>query len=285
MTQTDDHREKAERFRAMHHDGGMLVLPNAWDHASAALIADAGHRAIATTSVGYALTRGRPDGQNLSRAENIAFASELAACAPVPVTADLEAGYGDTPEAVAATVKAAIAGGLSGCNIEDVSPGSGALMDYDLAVTRIQAGAQAARRADMPFVLNARTDPFLVGFSDPEACFAEAVRRANAFLEAGAGCVYVPGVVDPGLLGRLVKAIDGPFNAHAIGGVGALSLDEYRDLGVRRLSLGGSLMMSALAHVRDTLAAIGRGDLGYAAGAMRNGEMNALMEPWQKGLD
>jgi len=198
------------------------------------------------------------------------------------VSADLEAGYGSTPEAVADTVRTAIGAGLAGCNIEDVAPGTSGLMDYDDAVARIRAGAAAARQTGMPFVLNARTDPFLVGGRDVEANFAEAVRRANAYLEAGAGCAYVPGVIDPALLGRLVEAIDGPLNAHAIGGLGALDVDEYQRIGVRRLSLGGSLMMTALAHVRDTLAALKAGRIDYAATAMKNGEMNAMLSGWRK---
>lgn len=285
MPLSDSQREKIEQFHRMHHQDEVLVLPNAWDHASAVLIADAGFRAMATTSVGYALTRGRPDGENLTRDQNLSHAAEIAACSPVPVSADLEAGYGTAPEAVAETVTRAIEAGLSGCNIEDVAAGTAKLIDYDLAVARIRAGAAAAAKLGAPFVLNARTDPYLVGHGDPDECFTEAVRRANAFLEAGARCIYVPGIVDRDTLARLAGAIDGPLNAHAIGGVGALSLADYHAAGIRRVSLGGSLMMSALAHVRDTLVAIRGGDFSYAKSAMRNGEMNALMDGWQKGLD
>jgi 2-methylisocitrate lyase-like PEP mutase family enzyme len=216
----------------------------------------------------------------MGRAGNVGFAGAVAARAPVPVTADLEAGYGSEPDAVAETVTRAIAAGLAGCNIEDVLPGSGRLVDFELAVARIRAGAAAARAAGVEFVLNGRTDPFLVGFGDAETNFAEAVRRANAFLAAGAACVYVPGVVDGATIGRLVEAIDGPLNVHTIGGRRALGLDEYRRLGVRRLSLGGSLMMAMLAHLRDTLTAVRQGDYGFAAGAASNREMNRLMAGW-----
>jgi 2-methylisocitrate lyase-like PEP mutase family enzyme len=209
---TDTLRDKAARFHAMHTEGDVLVLPNAWDHASAALMAAAGFPAIATTSVGVAAANGAPDGERMSRAQQIAIAGAIAARTDLPVTADLEAGYGTAPEAVAATVEQAIAAGLVGCNIEDVVPGSGKLMDFDLAVARIEAGSAAAKRAGMKFVLNARTDPYLAGFGDAAETFAEAVRRANAFLAAGAPCVYVPGVTDAETLGRLVKAIRGPLN-------------------------------------------------------------------------
>lgn len=280
MNASTDPRSLAERFHALHFTDEILVLPNAWDHASAALIAAAGFPAIATTSVGLAVANGLPDGENLSREQNLGFAAAIAARAGLPVTADLEAGYGLEPEAVADTVAAAVAAGLAGCNIEDVAPGSGKLMDFDLAVARIRAGAAAARAAGSPFVLNARTDPYLTNEGDADTHFDAAVRRANAFLEAGATSVYVPGVTDAGTIGRLAAAIDGPLNAHVIGGRASPDLDAYRRLGVRRLSLGGSLMMAALTAVRDTLAAIRGGDLGFAAGTMSNGEMNALMRQW-----
>lgn len=280
MTVSDARRAKTAAFRRRHVEGDILVLPNAWDQMSAALIAAAGFEAIATTSVGYALANGRPDGETMGRDANIGFAGVVAASAPVPVTADLEAGYGPGPEAVAETVRRAIDAGLVGCNIEDVLPGSDALLPFDAAVARIRAGAEAARAAGVDFVLNGRTDPFLVRHGDAAANFAEAVRRTNAFLEAGAACVYVPGVTDAPTLARLVAAIPGPLNAHTVGGRPSLSLAQYRDLGVRRLSLGGSLMMATLAGLRDTLAAVRAGDLGFAERALSNAAMNRLMRDW-----
>jgi 2-methylisocitrate lyase-like PEP mutase family enzyme len=216
----------------------------------------------------------------MGRAANIGFAGAVAARTTLPVTADLEAGYGADPAAVAETVSQAIAAGLVGCNIEDVLPGTGRLMDFDAAVARIRAGADAARAAGVDFVVNGRTDPYLVRFGDGEANFAEAVRRANAFLEAGAACVYVPGVTDAPTLERLVQAINGPLNAHTIGGRPAPTLAQFRDIGVRRLSLGGSLMMASLRHLRDMLVTIRTGDHGFAENAVGNAEMNRLMAAW-----
>ncbi|MEQ9641974.1 MAG: isocitrate lyase/phosphoenolpyruvate mutase family protein [Alphaproteobacteria bacterium] len=280
MTVSSAQREKTAAFNRMHTEGDVLLLPNCWDHASAALMAAAGFAAIATTSAGVAVANGAPDGENLSRAFQIGFAGGIANRTDLPVTADLEAGYGTEPEAVAATVAQAIAAGLVGCNIEDVVPGSGELMPFELAVARIEAGVAAARGAGVDFVLNARTDPYLVGHGDAEANFAEAVRRANAFLAAGAPSVYVPGVQDAATISRLVTTIDGPLNVHTVAGRAMPALAELRDLGVRRVSLGGSLMQAASTFVNATLAEIKAGDFGFAARAHSSRDLGGLMKPW-----
>ena len=281
MTVTDAQRARATAFNRMHTDGDVLVLPNCWDHASAALMAAAGFAAIATTSAGVAVANGLPDGENFGRDFQVGFAGGIAARTELPVTADLEAGYGTEPDAVATTVTRAIEAGLVGCNIEDVVPGSGELMPFDLACARIEAGVAAAQAAGLPdFVLNARTDPYLVGHGDGEAQFDEAVRRANAFLQLGAHSVYVPGVQDAATIGRLVQAIDGPLNVHTIAGRAMPSLDELRDLGVRRVSLGGSLMQAAATFVNATLAEIKAGEFGFAARATSARELGGLMKSW-----
>lgn len=283
MTVTDAQRARTTAFNRMHTEGDVLVLPNCWDHASAALMAAAGFAAIATTSAGVAVANGLPDGENFGRDFQVGFAGGIAARTELPVTADLEAGYGTEPDAVATTVTQAIAAGLVGCNIEDVVPGSGALMPFDLARARIEAGMAAARDAGVPdFVLNARTDPYLVGHGDADARFDEAVRRANAFLKAGAPSVYVPGVQDAATTGRLVKAIDGPLNVHTIARRAMPSLDELRELGVRRVSLGGSLMQAASTFVNAALAEIRAGDFGFASRASSTRELGGLMAPWLK---
>jgi 2-methylisocitrate lyase-like PEP mutase family enzyme len=195
------------------------------------------------------------------------------------VSADLEAGYGSAPEDVAATIAGAIEAGLVGGNIEDVDPRTSRLLDFDLAVTRIRAGRAAADRLRVPFVLNARTDPYLVQPGDSAACFAESVRRANAFLEAGADCVFVPGPGDADTVGKLAAAIHGPLNVlAAFAGRAGLSLADARRLGVRRLSIGGSLMLTTATLVRRVLDDIrSRGDFSYATESMTNGEMNKLI--------
>jgi 2-methylisocitrate lyase-like PEP mutase family enzyme len=279
MNATPSLRDQAAAFCRQHRSGGMIVLPNAWDPGSAALMAAAGFPVIATTSAGIAYARGCRDGERLGRGGMLDCVAAIVARSAMPVTADLEAGYGPTPEDVAETVAQAIGIGLVGGNIEDSDLRSGRLFDLDLAVARIRAGRAAADRLDMPFALNARTDPYLVDHGDAEDNFAEAVRRANAYLAAGATCAYVPGPGDRATVERLVAAIDGPLNILAArAGRQGMMRDELRRLGVRRVSVGGSLMLSVLTHARQALADISeRGDFSYAVAAITNREMDAMM--------
>ncbi len=274
MNATPSLRDQAAAFCRQHRSGDMIVLPNAWDPGSAALMAAAGFPAIATTSAGIAYARGCSDGERLGRDGMLDCVAAIVARSAVPVTADLEAGYGPAPQDVAETVAQAIGIGLVGGNIEDSDPRSGRLVDLG-----IRAGRAAAERLDMPFALNARTDPYLVGRGDAEDNFAEAVRRANAYLAAGATCAYVPGPGDRATVERLVAAIDGPLNILAArAGCQGMMRDELRRLGVRRVSIGGSLMLSVLTHVRQALSDISeRGDFSYAVPAITNREMNAIM--------
>lgn len=284
MAISDDHKAKAKTFRGLHHGPEVLVLPNAWDEASAALMVAAGFPAIATTSSGVANAQGFPDGEHIGQARMLAIAASIARHAGVPVTADLVAGFGNAPAAVADTVGKAITAGLVGCNIEDGDQATGKLMDFDLAVARIGAGAEAADKAGLSdFVINARVDPYLRGFGEPAACFDEAVRRANAYLAAGAGSAFVPGPVDADTVGRLAQAIDGPMNVMA-GRPGTLPVAEYRALGVARISTGGSLALATLGLLRDALATLkAEGTFGYGKNAMSHPEANKLMAGWQQG--
>lgn len=262
MTLAKDQADKAARFAELHRQG-CFILPNAWDQASAALIAEAGFPAVATTSSGIAFANGLPDGESIGRDRMLAVGGAIARRLPIPVTMDLEAGYGREPETVAETVRAAIAAGAVGCNIEDTDPVSQTLFDFDLAVARVKAGVEAARAAGLAdFVLNARTDPFLVRLGEPEACAAEAIRRANAFLEVGALSTFAPGAVGQDIIRGLTRDIHGPVNLTAASAAGAPPLDTLAPLGVRRISLGGGLMQTAydaaakfLAHLsgRETL--------------------------------
>jgi len=286
MSATLPLRDQAEIFCKQHRAGEMIVLPNAWDPGSAALMVEAGFPVIATTSSGIAYARGCRDGETLGRAGMLECVAAIVARSAVPVTGDLEAGYGPAPEDVAETVSRAITIGLVGCNIEDSDPQSRRLIDSDLAVSRIRAGRAAADRCGVPFVLNARTDPYLVGHGDAAENFREAVRRANAYLAAGATCAYVPGPGDPATVARLVAAIDGPLNILAgMAGRQGMTLDEIRCLGVRRVSIGGSLMLSVLTHVRKVLTDISeRGDFGYAVSAITNRQMDAMMAMRQPAM-
>jgi 2-methylisocitrate lyase-like PEP mutase family enzyme len=273
--------EKASAFAGRHRGPGVIVLPNAWDPGTAIVLADAGFPFLATTSAGIAFARGLPDGQSLSRSRMLELVAEIVGAVSIPVSADLEAGYGPRPEDVAATVTGAAAAGVVGCNIEDsTGDRDRPLFELDLAVERIRAGAEAAQATGLPFVLNARVDPYLVRLGTPEQNLAESVRRANAYREAGAGCVYVPGVADADAIGRLVREIDGPLNVLGArgGAVQPLAVADLEALGVRRVSIGGSLAVATLGLVRRAAAELlGRGTFSYTGEAMSNHDANALM--------
>lgn len=279
MERIDTLREDAARFREMHLGGEMVMLPNAWDHASAALMVEAGYPVIATTSAGIALARGFPDGERMTREAMLEICGEIARQSRVPVTADLEAGYGPAPEDVAETVRGAIDAGLVGCNIEDANPDTGALFSLEDAVERVRAGRAAADALGVPFVLNARADPYLKPVGDAEDNFQEAVKRCNAYLAAGATCAYVPGPGDSETVGRLVNAVEGPLNIlGSLAGRQGLSVQDYARLGVRRISIGGSLMLAAMTYTRDVVTAMrDEGRLDFATNAMTNGQLNKLM--------
>jgi 2-methylisocitrate lyase-like PEP mutase family enzyme len=243
-------REKAERFRALHQGPVLLVLPNAWDAASARVIEDAGFPAIATTSAGVANSLGYPDGQRISRAEMLDAVRRIAAAVQVSVTADVEAGYGESPEAVAETVRGALAAGAVGINLEDSweSHGSRTLASVAQQQERIRAAREAAANAGVPLVINARTDLFVHSIGEERTRQDEAVKRLNAYLQAGADCAFPILVRDPQLIAALVSAVKGPVNILSM--PGTPSLDELRRLGVTRVSFGSGLMRASLGVLR-----------------------------------
>jgi 2-methylisocitrate lyase-like PEP mutase family enzyme len=279
--------EKAASFMERHRGPRIIVLPNAWDPGSAVLMAQVGFPFIATTSAGIAFFQGVPDGEFMSRSRMLELCGQIAAAVDVPVSADLEAGYGPRPEDVATTVTDAIAAGLVGCNIEDATGDRNRpLFELELAVERVRAGAETARASGVPFVLNARVDPYLVRLGTPEENLAESIRRANAYREAGADCLFVPGVIDRDAIGRLVREIEGPLNVlGARGGVAGLpSVAELEALGVRRVSIGGSLALAALELVRRAAAElIEHGTVSYTRQTMSNADANALMRRARHG--
>jgi len=272
--------EKARAFADAHAGPGIVVLPNAWDPGTAVVLEEAGFPFVATTSAGMAFAQGLPDGR-MDRSEMLELVGRIVAAVEVPVSADLEGGYGRSPEDVALTVGGALAAGAVGCNIEDgTRDRDHPLLDLNLAVERIRAGAEVIRTSGVPFVLNARIDAYLVGLGTPEERFAESVRRANAYREAGAGSVFVIGVADADAIGRLAREIDGPLNV--LGGWGegdsALTVSELAALGVRRVSVGGSLTLASLTLVRRAAEELReRGTFGYKRDAMSGGEVNRLM--------
>ncbi len=241
-------RDRAARFRQMHHENLPLVLPNAWDAASARIIELAGAKAIATTSAGVSWVYGRRDGEKLQREEMIQMIRYIVQAVDVPVTADVESGYGTgSTQDVAETVRAVIAAGAVGVNLED-SPGRNGetLMAPEIHAERIRAAREAAG-GDL--VINARTDPYLLKVGPPETRFDEAVRRACIYREAGADCIFVPGVTDAEAIAALVRAIGGPVNV--LGVPGAPSIQELGQLGVARVSLGAGVAKAALAATRQ----------------------------------
>lgn len=240
-------RDKAEAFRKLHQGPGILVLPNAWDVATARLVEEAGFSAIATTSAGVAWALGYADGERISREEMLGVVRRIAAAVRVPVTADMEAGYGRAPEAAAETARGVIAAGAVGLNLEDAT-NEGPLVDLALQVERLQAVREVGAATGVPLVVNARTDAFELTQLAPARRFAEAVRRVNAYRAAGADCLFVVHVSDAETIGRLAREVDGPLNVLA--GPPAPSIPELEHLGVRRASLGPRVAQAALGAVR-----------------------------------
>ncbi len=241
---------KATALRAMHNTPPILLLANAWDAASARLFEQAGARAIATTSAGIAFSQGFPDGEHISRSQMLDAVARIALSVEVPVTADVEAGYGTTPEDAAVTAQQVIEAGAVGMNFEDArTDAAHALFSVEQQVARIHAICDAGRRAGVPLVLNARTDVYLGEVGDPSGRFAETVRRLNAYREAGADCLFVPGVSDGATIARLVREVSGPINVLVSAGLPPAS--ELERLGVARVSVGSGIMRATLATARD----------------------------------
>jgi 2-methylisocitrate lyase-like PEP mutase family enzyme len=225
------------------------VLPNAWDAASARLIEAEGFPAIATTSAGVAAALGYPDGGVVPTNEMLEAIARIARSVKVPVTADIEHAYGATPAAVADVVLRVIAAGAVGINLEDCVPGASDLEPLALQIDKIKAIIKASTKAGVRVVLNARTDGFLRGFGAPETRLGVAIERGKAFLEAGADCIFVPGVRDTPTISALVKGIGGPVNVLAVDG--SPSIAELETLGVARVSLGSGPMRATMAVLRD----------------------------------
>jgi 2-methylisocitrate lyase-like PEP mutase family enzyme len=237
--------ELGRRFLELHHGRQILVLPNAWDAASARIFEEAGFPAIATSSAGVAFSLGYPDGQIISRDEMLGVVRRVTLAVEVPVTADLEAGYGTTPEELASTAQAAIDAGAVGMNLEDGIDGKPEyLADLGRQKEIIQAILQAAASAGVPFVLNARTDIFLNAIGPAETRLARAIDRLNAYREAGAQSLFAPGVKDRDTIKQLTRGVSGPLNILAT--VGTPPVAELQELGVARVSLGSGPMRAAL---------------------------------------
>lgn len=247
---------RAQLFRALHRAPPTLLLPNAWDLMSARIFADAGYPAIATTSGGVAWALGFADGEKTPWADVVSATARIAASVPVPVTADIEAGYGETPEQVAHHVVEIAQAGSAGVNLEDGARGG--LRTIDDATARIAAARRAVTEAGLDLVINARTDVYLHGTGDAAAKLDETIKRGKAYLAAGADCIYVFALTDIGTIAAITRSLAAPVNI--VGRAGTPPLAELEKAGVARVSIasGATLVIaSSLQQLAKDLRATG----------------------------
>lgn len=243
---------KAELFRAMHAGPRLLLLPNAWDAISARIVVAAGFPAIATTSGGVAWALGHADGEVAPWDEVVAATARIARAVSVPVTADIESGYGATPEAVGRAIGDIIGAGAVGVNLEDgLRTGAPPIRSVEDAAARIRAAREAGRAAGVPLVINARTDLYIKNIGDEASRFDEAVARGRAYLAAGADCFYPIALRDAATIERLVKALGAPVNINVRAGYPSVA--ELEALGVARASTATALPLMAMGHIRHAL--------------------------------
>jgi 2-methylisocitrate lyase-like PEP mutase family enzyme len=278
MSNTEQPKTKAEAFRALHGARRALLLPNAWDVASARMIQQAGFPAIATTSAGVAFSLGYPDGEKIQRDEMLKTVARIASSVTLPVSADVEAGYGPKPEDAALTVKGVIEAGAVGMNLEDGTENPDhPLADLSLQLEKIAAARETAKRLGVPIVLNARTDVYLLSVGAAKNRYDETVRRLSAFRDAGADCVFAPGVEDAATIARLVSDLRYPLNILA--GPGSPPVGELEQLGVARISLGSGLMRATLGLILRMAEELkSTGTYQAIGGAPSHAEVNRLME-------
>ena len=268
--------EKGERFVALHNGCETFVIPNPWDAGTARILTSFGFKALTTTSAGLAFALGRRDGEGaISRDETLANAKAVAAATDLPVAADLENGFGDAPETVAKTIGLAGEAGLVGGSIEDATGDPRRpIYDFAHAVERIAAAADVTRRLPFPFVLVARAENFLHGRSDLD----DTIRRLQAFAAAGADALYAPGLTKPEEIRTLCASVDKPVNVVMGLRSGALSVAELAALGVRRISLGSTLVRAALGgFIRAAREIRERGTFDFAQDAVAYADANDFM--------
>lgn len=267
-------KQKAERFRQLHREPGCFVIPNPWDAGSAHLLQVLGFEALATTSAGLAFSLARPDGENaVSRDEVMRNARQIVGATSLPVSADLEGGFGPAPEDCAETIQLAADAGLVGGSIEDAT-GDALQPIYDIepAVERVRAAAEAAHNLPFPFTLTARAENYLHGRPD----LADTIDRLQRFQEAGADVLFAPGLKTADDIRSVVTSVDRPVNViMGLQGV-TLSVEELEALGVKRISLGSSLARAALRAFLDAAQEVaGEGTFHYADKAIPFGEINS----------
>ncbi len=271
----------AEEFRRLHAQRPVLLLPNAWDGMSARLFVAAGFEAVATTSGGVAWALGWPDGEVAPWPEVVAATARIVRAARVPVTADIEGGYGATPQEIAAHVGDIIATGAVGINLEDGLHTPQRIRTIEDAAARIRAAREAARAAGVPIVINARTDLYYLQLGDAASRFAETVARAKAYLAAGADCIYPFGVRDNDTIAALAAAVPAPINI--TGRAGMPDAAALEALGVSRITIAGAptlVTMSAIRTLADELYATRRFD--SLAAPLKHPDAQALFAAIEK---
>ncbi|HKM90899.1 MAG TPA: isocitrate lyase/phosphoenolpyruvate mutase family protein [Candidatus Acidoferrales bacterium] len=265
--------EKGAAFHALHAREGAFIIPNPWDIGTARLLAHLGFEALATTSAGYAFSVGRPD-NTIGRDETIAHAAAIVSATDLPVSADLENGFGDAPESAAETIKLAAKAGLAGGSIEDISGRVGAAVyEIDHAADRIRAAAEVVRNLPFRFTLTARAENYLVGKPD----LSDTIKRLQAYQAAGADVLYAPGLTTKDDIAAVVRSVDRPVNViMGLQGV-QLSLAELSAIGVKRISVGSALTRAAFGAVlRAAREMREHGTFDFAAEAVSFREISAI---------
>lgn len=271
-------RKKAERFLELHHGERILVLPNAWDVASARVFERAGFNAIATTSAGVANANGYPDGERMSRAEMLEAIRRIAQMTALPVTADMEEGFGAAPQQVAETARLTLETGAVGINLEDGTRDEAhPLTEIPLQAEKIKAARQAADAYGVPLVINARVDVYEKAGGDHKDFLAEAIRRGNAYREAGADCIFMISVDNRETIAQLAREIAAPLNVLARRG--SPTIAELQQLGVARVTFGSIPMRAAMTLTKRIAEEIVQhGTYGFAEDILTYGEANAYFE-------
>ncbi|HRQ31805.1 MAG TPA: isocitrate lyase/phosphoenolpyruvate mutase family protein [Anaerolineales bacterium] len=271
-------RKKAERFLELHHGERILVLPNAWDVASARVFERAGFNAIATTSAGVANANGYPDGERMSRAEMLEAIRRIAQMTALPVTADMEEGFGAAPQQVAETARLTLETGAVGINLEDGTRDEAhPLTEIPLQAEKIKAARQAADAYNVPLVINARVDVYEKAGDDHKDFLAEAIRRGNAYREAGADCIFMISVDNRETIAQLAREIAAPLNVLARRG--SPTIAELQQLGVARVTFGSIPMRAAMTLTKRIAEEIVQhGTYGFAEDILTYGEANAYFE-------
>jgi 2-methylisocitrate lyase-like PEP mutase family enzyme len=266
--------EKGQRFVALHERDRAFIIPNPWDVGTARLLAQLGFEALATTSAGYSFSMGQRD-NSITRIDMMAHVTQIASATDLPVSADLENGFGDSPEVVAETLKLAAASGLVGGSIEDMSRDSGRpIYELGAAVDRVRAAAEVVRDLPFAFTLTARAENYLAGRPD----LGDTIKRLQAYQTAGADVLYAPGIVSKEDIAAIVKSVDRPVNVvMGLQGV-QLSLAELSAIGVKRISVGSALSRAALgAFLRAAREMCEHGTFTFAEQAVSYRDINAML--------